>query len=53
MWGLGVEELTQEELADFFDKYCPCGAKGHDPDALKKHRGRFKKALQKSLAAKG
>lgn len=45
LWGLGIENLTQEELADFFDKYCPCGIENHDPGALKKHRDRFQKAI--------
>lgn len=50
MWGLGVEKLTQEELADFFDRYCPCG-EAHDPGALKKHRERFRKALEGAIVA--
>ena len=45
-WGLGVEKLTQEELADYFDRYCPCGIEAHDGDALKKHRSRFQKSLE-------
>jgi hypothetical protein len=44
-WGLGIERLTEEELADFFDKYCPCGLEAHDPNALTKHRRRFEKGL--------
>jgi hypothetical protein len=50
LWGLGIELLTQEELADFFDEYCPCGIDAHDPDALKKQRARFKRVLQKAVA---
>jgi hypothetical protein len=45
-WSLGIEKLTQEELADFFDKYCPCLIEAHDPDALKKHRAHFKRSLE-------
>ena len=44
-WGFGLEKLTPEEMADVFDLYCPCDCGGHDPDALKKHLGRFKKAI--------
>jgi hypothetical protein len=50
LWGFGIELLTEEELADFFDKYCPCGIEAHDPDALKKQRTRFKRILQKAIA---
>jgi hypothetical protein len=46
--GLGLEKLTQEELADYFDKYCPCGIEAHDPNALIKHRARFQKMLRDS-----
>jgi hypothetical protein len=48
LWGFGVENLTPEELALFFDEYCPCG-KVHDPDALKKSRNRFRLVLQKAI----
>ena len=44
-WGFGVEKLSPEELADFFDQFCPCGNRGHDPEALKKHRARFKRSI--------
>ena len=47
--GFGMEELTPEELTDFFDSYCPCG-KEHVPESLKKQRARFLKALAKSAA---
>lgn len=50
LWGFGIELLTQEELADFFDKYCPCGIDAHDPDALIKQRARFKRILQRAIA---
>lgn len=33
--GFGVESLSAEELADCFDKLCPCG-KRHFPDNLRK-----------------
>lgn len=42
MWGFGLEKLNPEELAYFFDWYCPCGSKEHDPEALRKQRNRFK-----------
>lgn len=48
LWGFGLENLTPEELALFFDEYCPCG-KLHDPDALKKSRNRFRSVLQKAI----
>jgi hypothetical protein len=37
--GLGLEELTEEELADFFDNYCWRGS-AHDGKALKKQQKR-------------
>jgi len=45
LWGFGIEKLTSEELATFFDQYCRCGSDAHDPDALKKHRARFQTTL--------
>ena len=48
LWGFGLENLTPEELALFFDEYCPCD-KVHDPDALKKSRNRFRSVLQKAI----
>lgn len=50
LWGLGLEKLNPEELADFFDAFCPCTEEGHDPDALKKLRRRFKRAIGAELA---
>ncbi len=44
-WGFGLEKLSPEELCDVFDRYCPCDCKGHDPDALKKQRNRFRSLL--------
>jgi hypothetical protein len=46
LWGFGIERLSPEELANFFDQFCPCGSEGHDPDALKKHRARFKRSIE-------
>jgi hypothetical protein len=34
--------LSLGELAGFFDRYWLCGIEGHDPDAVKKYRNRFK-----------
>ena len=48
LWGFGLERLTPEELAIFFGDFCPCGAETHEPDAMEKQRGRFKKALEES-----
>ncbi|HET9285276.1 MAG TPA: hypothetical protein VFR24_25265 [Candidatus Angelobacter sp.] len=45
-WGFGLEKLSPDELADFFDWFCPCESEGHDGDALKKHRARFKRAIE-------
>jgi len=42
---MGLGKLSPEELADFFDAFCPCG-KIHDADALKKQRLRTRKALR-------
>jgi len=50
LWGLGLEKFTPEELADFFDSYCPCGSDGHDPEALKKQRDRFRKTVSVSTS---
>lgn len=44
--GLGLENLSSEELADCFDEVCPCGAEGHNADALKKQRSRFLLEMQ-------
>jgi hypothetical protein len=53
MWGLGIERLTEEELAAFFDKYCPCGIESHNPDALGNHRERFQGMLRRSDGEQG
>jgi uncharacterized protein YdcH (DUF465 family) len=46
-WGLGLQNLSPEELADFADNYCLCGRKDHNPDNLKQQRLRVKKALER------
>ena len=48
LWGFGMESLTPEELAFFFDEFCPCEEK-HDPDALKKSQNRVRSVLQKAI----
>jgi hypothetical protein len=39
--GRGLENLTAEELAEFFDNFCPFCANGHSPDALRRQRDRL------------
>jgi hypothetical protein len=48
-WGLGLENLSPEELADFADWYCLCGRKSHNADNLKQQRLRFKRAREDAL----
>jgi hypothetical protein len=48
-WGLGLEKLSPEELADFADWYCLCGERSHNADNLKQQRLRFKKAREEAL----
>jgi hypothetical protein len=48
-WGLGLENLTSEELADFADAYCLCGSTRHKADNLKQQRIRFRKAREDAL----
>jgi len=45
LWSLGIEELTPEELADFFDWFCHCGNE-HSAEGLKKQRRRLQKLLK-------
>jgi hypothetical protein len=45
LWGFGIEKLTPEELATFFDQFCQCNSEAHDPDGLKHQQKRFKKSL--------
>lgn len=40
--GLGLEELTGEELATFFDTFCPTCSKEHDPESLSRQRESLK-----------
>lgn len=51
-WGLsfesGMEKLTADELASFFDKVCPC-EKIHDSRALKKQLARLRKDLEAAV----
>lgn len=44
----GLEELSQAELAEFFDKYCPVCRDGnvHDVRAISQQRARFMKDLR-------
>lgn len=46
-FGLGLNALSAEELADCFDELCPCG-ESHDADALKKLRARVRVRFQAS-----
>ena len=45
---LGLEQLTEEELANCFDEVCPCGRR-HNPDALRKQRDRLIADLQQAF----
>jgi hypothetical protein len=47
--GLGLEKLTAEELAEFFDAVCWCGQE-HDADTLKKQRQRMIKIQTSAVA---
>jgi hypothetical protein len=49
LWGFGVESLTPAALAYFFECFCPCGAEQHDPENLRKQRGRYSKDLASGL----
>jgi hypothetical protein len=40
------EQLTAEELAQCFDRYCACGKTNHETDALRKMRHRFEAELK-------
>jgi len=40
------EQLTAEELAQSFDRYCACGKMNHETDALRKMRNRFEADLK-------
>ena len=43
---LGIERLTQEELADCFDEFCACG-KAHDAENLRKLRTRLIEMMER------
>jgi hypothetical protein len=43
--GLGLENLTAEELAIFFDRFCPSCRDAHNKDALRRQRTEFLEAL--------
>jgi hypothetical protein len=47
--GRGLEKLTAEELAAFFDEFCPFCQGEHDPDALRRQRENFINQIQKAL----
>jgi hypothetical protein len=47
--GLGLEELTCEELATFFDGYCPTCSKEHDPESLCRQRDSLKLRQQMAI----
>jgi hypothetical protein len=44
--GLGVENLSGDELADFFDKCCPCDETEHSVENLNKLRLRITKQVR-------
>ncbi len=46
---LGIETLTQEELADCFDEICTCGGT-HDPESLRKVRARIIEMMERLTA---
>jgi hypothetical protein len=45
--GRGLEKLTNEELAEFFDEFCPTCEKEHDSDSM----GRQRKAIEEQRKA--
>jgi len=44
-WGHGLENLREEELAECFNEFCPCGRAEHDGHALRMQRDRMFRAL--------
>lgn len=44
-WGHGLENLGEEELAECFNEFCPCGQEEHDGHALRMQRDRMFRAL--------
>jgi hypothetical protein len=51
LWGLGIEKLTSDELAVFFDDVCACWSETHEPESLTKQRARFRRVLDKAQAS--
>jgi hypothetical protein len=45
-WGLGLENLTEEDLTELFDDFCPCQRQEHDGHALRMQRDRMFRALE-------
>ena len=52
LYGLagGLERLTSQELADFFDKFCPCG-ETHTVEVLRRLRRKLLKVLEHGAEA--
>jgi hypothetical protein len=46
--GLGLENLSGEELAIFFDRFCPSCREVHNADALRRQRTEFLRALERA-----
>jgi len=44
--GLGLENLSGEELAVFFDRFCPGCREAHNANALRRQRTEFLRALE-------
>jgi hypothetical protein len=44
-WGHGLENLGEEDLAECFNEFCPCGQVEHDGHALRMQRDRMFRAL--------
>jgi hypothetical protein len=43
---LGLQNLTAEELAIFFDRFCPSCREAHNANALRRQRAEFLRALE-------
>jgi hypothetical protein len=48
--GRGIENLTEEELASFFDDFCPICKKMHDPDSLGEQRKALKEQREAAIS---
>jgi hypothetical protein len=46
---LGLDNLSCEELASFFDEFCPTCQKEHDPDSLCRQRDNLKQQQQTAI----